>query len=515
MEKEFVINSTTNGSEIALLENKKLVEFHREKDENSFKVGDVILGKVKKVMPGMNAAFVDVGYEKDAFLHYTDLGADFKTYFNFYKSVRAGNSTHINDVKTQPQIDKKGNIKDVLTPKSLIPVQIFKEPISSKGPRLTTEISIAGRFLILTPFIETIGISKRIAENEERDRLKILLKSLTPKNMGVIVRTAAKGKGAAELHKDLNNLIGKWELLLKNLKNANIRDKVLSEIDKSSVLVRDLMSENFKSINVNDPTLANELEEYMKEIAPNRKNIVNLYKGKAPIFDHFDITRQIKSSFGSTVTFGKGPYLVIEHTEALHVIDVNSGHKVALKGDQESNALAVNIDAATEVARQLRLRDIGGIVVVDFIDMKKATNKKEVYDKMRELLKQDKATTNVLPLSKFNLMQITRERVRPQIEIATQEKCPTCNGTGKIEATLLLMDSIDEKVEQLIRNNIQFTLTVHPFIEAYIKKGFLKSPRMQWFFDHKKWVKVQADENLALTEYKFVNLLGNEIEFNH
>ena len=208
------------------------------------------------------------------------------------------------------------------------------------------------------------------------------------------------------------------------------------------------MSENFKSINVNDQTLANELEEYMKEIAPNRKNIVNLYKGKAPIFDHYDITRQIKSSFGSTVTFGKGPYLVIEHTEALHVIDVNSGHKVALKGDQESNALAVNLDAATEVARQLRLRDIGGIVVVDFIDMKKAANKKEVYDKMRELLKQDKATTNVLPLSKFNLMQITRERVRPQIEIATQEKCPTCNGTGKIEATLLLMDSIDEKVEQ-------------------------------------------------------------------
>lgn len=511
MEKELIIRSTANGNEIALLENKKLVELHLEKEENAFKVGDVFLGRVRKVMPGMNAAFVDIGYEKDAFLHYTDLGPGFRTYSQFFKGVIAGNVDNINSVKYQHQIDKGGKINDVLAAKTLVPVQIFKEPISSKGPRLTTEISIAGRYLILTPFVQTIGVSKKIENDEERERLKILLKSLTPKNFGVIIRTVAQGKGAAELHKDLTHLIEKWELMLKNLKNASYRQKVLSEIDKSSVLIRDLMSDKFKSIITSDKVLATDLEEYITSVAPDQKDIVKVYNGKNSIFDHYDITRQIKSSFGNTVNFGKGPYLVIEHTEALHVVDVNSGHKVGMKGDQESNALSVNLGAAEELARQLRLRDIGGIVVVDFIDMKKAENRKQVYDKMRDLLKFDKATTNVLPLSKFNLMQITRQRVRPQVVISTKENCPTCGGTGKIEASLLLMDQINNKVEYLINNNIKFTLIVHPFIESFIKKGLI-SLQVKWFLEYKKWIKVRADENIALTFFKFENVLGNPID---
>ena len=513
MEKELIIRSTANGNEIALLENKKLVELHLEKEENAFKVGDVFLGRVRKVMPGMNAAFVDIGYEKDAFLHYTDLGPGFRTYQQFFKGVLAGNIDNINSVKYQHQIEKGGKINDVLAAKTLIPVQIFKEPISSKGPRLTTEISIAGRYLILTPFVQTIGVSKKIANDEERERLKILLKSLTPKNFGVIIRTVAQGKGAAELHKDLTHLIEKWELMVKNLKNASYRQKVLSEIDKSSVLIRDLMSDKFKSIITSDKVLATDLEEYITSVAPDQKDIVKVYNGKSSIFDHYDITRQIKSSFGSTVNFGKGPYLVIEHTEALHVVDVNSGHKVGMKGDQESNALAVNLGAAEELARQLRLRDIGGIVVVDFIDMKKAENRKQVYDKMRELLKLDKATTNVLPLSKFNLMQITRQRVRPQVVISTKENCPTCRGTGKIEASLLLMDLINNKVEYLVNNDIKFTLIVHPFIESFIKRGII-SKQVKWFMEYRKWIKVRADENIALTEFKFENILGNPIDLN-
>lgn len=513
MEKELIIRSTANGNEIALLENKKLVELHLEKEENAFKVGDVFLGRVRKVMPGMNAAFVDIGYEKDAFLHYTDLGPGFRTYQQFFKGVLAGNIDNINSVKYQHQIEKGGKINDVLAAKTLIPVQIFKEPISSKGPRLTTEISIAGRYLILTPFVQTIGVSKKIANEEERERLKILLKSLTPKNFGVIIRTVAQGKGAAELHKDLTHLIEKWELMVKNLKNASYRQKVLSEIDKSSVLIRDLMSDKFKSIITSDKVLATDLEEYITSVAPDQKDIVKVYNGKTSIFDHYDVTRQIKSSFGNTVNFGKGPYLVIEHTEALHVVDVNSGHKVGMKGDQESNALSVNLGAAEELARQLRLRDIGGIVVVDFIDMKKAENRKQVYDKMRELLKFDKATTNVLPLSKFNLMQITRQRVRPQVVISTKENCPTCRGTGKIEASLLLMDLINNKVEYLVNNDIKFTLIVHPFIESFIKRGII-SKQVKWFMEYRKWIKVRADENIALTEFKFENILGNPIDLN-
>ncbi len=513
MEKELIIRSTANGNEIALLENKKLVELHLEKEENSFKVGDIFLGRVRKVMPGMNAAFVDIGYEKDAFLHYTDLGPGVKTYLQFMKGVVAGNTNSINSVKYLHQIDKGGKINDVLSAKTLVPVQIFKEPISSKGPRLTTEISIAGRYLILTPFVQTIGVSKKIGDEEERDRLKRLLKSLTPKHFGVIIRTFAQGKGAAELHKDLTQLINKWELLLANLKGASYRQKVLSEIDKSSVLIRDLMSDKFKSIVTSDSVLANEMEEYISSVSNDQKDLVKVYSGKNPIFDHFDITRQIKSSFGSTVNFGKGPYLVIEHTEALHVVDVNSGHKVGMKGDQETNATQVNMGAAEELARQLRLRDIGGIVVVDFIDMKKAENRKLVYDKMKELLKLDKATTNVLPLSKFNLMQITRQRVRPQVVISTKENCPTCAGSGKIEASLLLMDQINNKIEYLVNNDIKFTLIVHPFIEAFIKKGII-SKQVKWFMEYKKWIKVRPNENLALTEFKFENILGNPIDLS-
>lgn len=513
MEKELIIRSTAKGNEIALLENKKLVEIHLEKDANSFKVGDVFLGRVRKVMPGMNAAFVDIGYEKDAFLHYTDLGPGFKTFQQFFKGVLAGNIDNINAVKYQHQIDKGGKINEVLSAKTLIPVQVFKEPISTKGPRLTTEISIAGRYLILTPFVQTIGVSKKIPDDEERDRLKRLLKSLTPKHFGVIIRTFAQGKGAAELHKDLTNLIQKWELMLSNLKHASYRQKVLTEIDKSSILIRDLMSDKFKAIHTSDEVLASSMEEYISSVAPDQKDIVQVYKGKNPIFDHFDVTRQIKSSFGSTVNYGKGPYLVIDHTEAMHVIDVNSGHKVGMKGDQESNATAVNLGAAEELARQLRLRDIGGIVVVDFIDMKKAENRKQVYDKMKQLLKLDKATTNILPLSKFNIMQITRQRVRPQVEITTKENCPTCRGTGKIEASLLLMDQINNKVEYLVNNDIKFSLIVHPFIESFIKRG-INSKQIQWMFQYKRWIKVRANENMALTEFKFENLLGNEIDLS-
>lgn len=512
MEKELVIRTTQNGVEIALLEDKKLVELHQENDADTFKVGDIYFGRVKKVMPGLNAAFVDIGYKKDAFLHYTDLGANFKTFYNYFKPAVSGSlgKGSLDKLTSYPEIDKKGNIREVLKPKTLIPVQVFKEPISSKGPRLTTDFSIAGRFLILTPFSDYVGLSKKIYSAEERKRLKILIQSLKPKNFGVIVRTVAEGKGASELHKDLSNLVQKWETMVGNLKGATYRTKVLSEINKSSTIVRDMLNSDFTGITTTDPVMASELQEYITSVDPNKKSFVKLHKSKTPIFDAFDITRQIKSSFGKTVNYGKGPYLVLEHTEAMHVVDVNSGHKAAMSGDQETNALSVNLGAVDEVARQLRLRDIGGIVVVDFIDMKKAENRKQVLDRMRTLLKKDKATTNALALSKFNLMQITRQRVRPQVTIATKEECPTCAGSGKIEASLLLMDKIEAEIEYFINNNKKFSLAVHPFIAAFITKGFLKSKQWKWFFEYKKWISVRGHENLPITEFRFLDANGDE-----
>lgn len=511
MEKELIIQSTSNGVEIALLEDKKLVEFHQQTDDFKFKVGDVMLGRVRKVMPGLNAAFVDIGYQKDAFLHYTDLGAGLKTFNHYFKPILGGalNDPTLKNLTTLPELDKDGNIKDVVKPKDLLVVQIFKEPISTKGPRLTTEISLSGRFLILKPFSDFVAISKKVKSKDEKKRLEILLNSLKPKNCGVIVRTSAEGKIASELHKDLQNLIDKWEGMLEKLKNANYKDKLYSEVDKSTSLIRDIFSDDFTAIHTGDKALATDLEDYLLNFAPDKKGILKVYKGKNPIFDNFGITTQIKSAFGSTVGYGKGQYLIIEHTEALHVIDVNSGFKKGLSGSQEENALSVNLGAIDEIARQLRLRDIGGIIVVDCIDMKSAESRKQVNERIKELLKRDKAITSVLPLSKFNLMQITRQRVRPQVEIKTLETCPTCGGTGKIEPSILLMEEIENKIEYLVNNQKPFVLQTHPFINAYINKGFY-SLKWKWSWQYKTIIKTAQINSLALTAYKFMSPEGKE-----
>lgn len=506
MEKELIIQSTDTGVEIALLEDKKLVEFHQETENSKFKVGDIMLGRVRKIMPGLNAAFVDIGFGKDAFLHYTDLGIDFKTFQHYFKPIIGGalNDPQLKKLIELPKLEKDGNIKDILKPNDLIVVQIFKEAISSKGPRLTTEISLSGRFLILKPFDEFVAVSKKINGKEEKKRLEILLNSLKPKNFGIIVRTSAESKIAAELHKDLQNLTNKWEGMLEKLCHAKVKDILLAEIDKSSSLVRDLFSDNFTAIHVEDKVLALSLEDFLLNFAPDKKGILKLYKGKTSIFDHFNVTNQIKSGFGKTVSYGKGQYLIIEHTEALHVVDVNSGFKKGLTGNQEENALSVNLGAIEELARQLRLRDLGGIIVVDCIDMKQPDSRRLVYEKMVELLKRDKAITTVLPLSKFNLLQLTRQRVRPQIEIKTKEECPSCGGTGKIEASILMIDAIKSKIEYLAREDKDIVLSVHPYLFAYLHKG-VYSIKWQWIWQYKKWIKMVSDSNLALTSYHFLD----------
>jgi ribonuclease G len=513
--RELIIDSSVAEVNIALLEDKNLVELHKEHINNNFSVGDVFLGKVKKIMPGLNAAFVDVGHEKDAFLHYLDLGQQFKS-LNKYVKLGLQNRAHLvkfEDFKLEPDIEKTGKITQVLTSGQQILVQIAKEPISTKGPRISTEISFPGRYLVLLPFSNKISISQKIKDKEERSRLKRLIQSIVPKNYGIIVRTVAENKKVSELDADLKNLLNRWELIIKRLPNLKAPQKVLSELSRTSAILRDLLNETFNNVHVNDPNIYEEVRTYLERIAPDKKDIVKLYKGKASIFDHFGVDKQIKNSFGKNVTIKSGIYLIIEHTEALHVIDVNSGHRVNKEKSQEENALLTNLEAATEIARQLRLRDMGGIIVVDFIDMHDAKNRRALYQRLKEEMAKDRAKHTILPPSKFGLVQITRQRVRPEMEIQVLEKCPVCGGTGKIKPSIMLIDDIENNLNYLIQeqNEKKLILTVHPFVHAYITKG-LNSLQLQWFLKYKHWVKVIPMKNYHLLEFRFYNKNGDELK---
>lgn len=470
---------------------------------------------VKKVVPGLNAAFIDVGYDKDAFLHYLDLGPQFSSLQKFTRLVRAKkiNGGRLDKFQSEPDIDKHGKITQQLSKNQVIPVQIVKEPISTKGPRLSCELSLAGRYLVLVPFSNAVSVSKKITSSEERKRLLRLIQSIKPENFGVIIRTVAENKEVAELDKDLRNLVKTWEDGMTRLPTANPRDKIIGELDKTSSLLRDLLNESFDNVVVDDRKMYEEVRVYIRNIAPDKEKIVKLYNGKAKIFEHFGIEKQIKSAFGQTVSLRGGGYLIIEHTEALHVIDVNSGNKSNREENQETTALSVNVEAAKEIARQLRLRDMGGIIVVDFIDMKNQDNKKLIYRVMKEEMMDDKAKSTVLPLSKFGLMQITRERVRPQMNIATKEVCPTCNGTGKITASILVSDLIEKNIEHLIvkQNEKDLVLAVHPYLHAYFTKGLI-SRRMRWYLKYRRWISMVKDTSMAIMEYKFLNREGEEIQ---
>jgi ribonuclease G len=510
--KELVIHSAPHGVDVALLEDKRLSELHQERHTNQFMVGDIYLARVKKVMPGLNASFVDVGYEKDAFLHYTDLSPNYRTLHKFTGQAVAGhNDGTLDKLDILPEIEKGGNVKDVLDSKSHILVQILKEPISTKGPRLTCEITLAGRYLVLSPFTNSVGVSKKIDSADERKRLKVLVESLKPKNFGVIVRTVAENMDTKTLHDDLQYLVNRWAEMSKNLKGAQPVKKVLTEVDKTSALLRDLLNADFETIVTNSPALSQELESFVERIAPGKKGIVSLYSGKTPLFDHYGITRQIKSTFSKKVNVGtSGVSIIIEKTEACHVIDVNSGHRISNENGQEENALQTNLDAAEEIARQLRLRDMGGIIVIDFIDMKVADNRKALFDRMKELMLIDKATHTILPLSKFNLMEITRQRVRPEIQINTSDECPTCDGSGVIKSMLLLTDDMESDLTHILQTHQQIKMYVHPIIEAYLKKG-LKSIRLQWCWKFKKIIRIYPNENLTFNDYKFFDDQDEEI----
>lgn len=533
VKSELIIDVRPKEVSIAVLEDRRLVELQREKQNIAYSVGDIYLGRVKKVMPGLNAAFVDIGHQKEAFLHYRDLGSGFLTAKSLLVAQRKyGKNFSAEKVKLEKELDKDGSIADQLKTGDEVMVQITKEAISTKGPRLSAELSFAGRYLVLIPYSDKVSVSQKIHANSERSRLKQLILSIKPKNVTVIVRTSAEGVKVAELDHELRTLVGRWEKTLetlgqeppktvkskKNNSTAYTARMLHEESSRTLSLLRDTYNSAFKDIYINDVALVQQITDYIELIDPGQGGIVKYYDGKAPIFDHFEITRQIKHLFGHSVTYKQGAYLIIEQTEAMHVIDVNSGNRAKGSTQQEDTAIDVNLAAAEEIARQLRLRDLGGIIVVDFIDMGVAANRQKLFEYMNECMRNDRAKHTILPLSKFGLMQITRQRVRQAMAIETEEVCPTCHGTGKVKPTLFFTDALEKLIQKLSEQGIKrFTLHVHPFVATYIssKKGLLGivGPSMltTWRGKYGKGIQVQSDESLGMLDYEFYDNDKNEL----
>ena len=507
MTSEVIIDVQPKEISIALLEDKSLVEYQNEPREASYAVGNIYVGKVRKLMPGLNACFVDVGSEKDAFLHYLDLGLQFNSFEKYLKQVTSDRKKlyPIQKATIQPTLPKEGSIQNSLKVGQEIMVQVVKEPINTKGPRLTCELSFAGRFMVLIPFGDKVSVSSKIKRGEERSRLKQLVQSMKPKNFGVIVRTVAEGKKAAELDQELKVLLKRWEDAITRVQKTIERPQlVFEEQTRAVALLRDLFNPTYDGIHVNDSDIYNQIRDYVSLIAPEKVDIVKLYKGNVPIFDNFDVTKQIKSGFGRTVNYKRGAYLVIDHTEAMHVVDVNSGTRIKKENGQEANALETNLGAADELARQLRLRDMGGIIVVDFIDMNLAEDRQLLYERMCENMKKDRARHNILPLSKFGLMQITRQRVRPAMDVAVEESCPTCHGSGKIKSSILFTDQLESKIDRLV-NKIgikHFTLHVHPYVAAFINQGVFSLKR-RWQIKYGFGLRIIPNQKMAFLQYEF------------
>lgn len=516
MNSELIVEVKPKEVSIAILEDKNLVELQKEARNISFSVGDIYLGKVKKLMPGLNAAFVDVGYEKDAFLHYLDLSPQFQSANKFMKQLLSDRKRPLALQKFAllPESDKNGSIAEILKVGQEVVVQIAKEPISTKGPRLSAELSYAGRFLVLIPFTDKVSVSQKIKSAEERARLKQLIQSIKPKNFGVIVRTVAEEKRVAELDNELKVLVKEFEDSVTRIqKSKKTPSLIFEETGRTVGIIRDIFNPSFQSIYIDDKDVYNEVLNYVTLISPSSAPIVKFYSEDEPIFDHFAITKQIKSSFGKTVSFKGGAYLIIEHTEALHVIDVNSGNRSRVSSGQEENAIDVNLLAANEISRQLRLRDLGGIIIVDFIDMASPEHRQQLFDRMRDNMASDRARHNILPLSKFGLLQITRQRVRPELTITTSEECPTCHGKGEIQPSLLFTDVLENKIEYMVEtlHIKQFNMHVHPYIAAYINKGVI-SLKTQWKLKYGMGIKIVPNQNLAYLEYQFFDKDRNEID---
>ena len=513
MNKELIINVTSNEITIALFEDKQLVELNKEKCKTGFAVGDIYLGKVKKIMPGLNAAFVNVGYEKDAFLHYLDLGPQFPTQQKLVNILTNNKKIpNFETMRLDKAMGKNGKISGFIASGQSILVQIAKEAISTKGPRLTCDMSLAGRNVVLIPFSNKVSISQKIRSAEERKRLKRIASEVLPNNYGVIIRTAAMGQQDEEIKHDILSLIERWKKVISGVRNSTAPALILNEENRTTTIIRDLLNGSFSSICIDDQTVYEEVREYIRTIAPEKEKIVKLYKGNVPIFDNFDVSKQIMSLFSKYVSLKKGAYLIIEHTEALHVVDVNSGNRAKVDNDQEQTAMDVNLAAAAEIARQLRLRDMGGIIVIDFIDLHKSENRTALVEKMREMMANDRAKHTILPLSKFGLMQITRQRVRPETHIDMRETCPACHGTGLVTPAALLDTQIEKQIAYYAKEKKldYIKLRVNPVVAAFLTKGIF-SLRLRWMLKYRCAIRIVKNTTTGIIETRYFNRKDEEL----
>ena len=515
MNRELIINVNPTEVSIALCEDKVLVELNKERCESGFSVGDIYLGRVRKIMPGLNAAFINIGHEKDAFIHYLDLGVNYSSLKRIVDSRNKGDKmVRVETMKLEPHLEREGRIGDHLKVGDTVLVQISKEAISTKGPRLTADLSLAGRNVVLVPFSNKVMVSTKIRSNSEKKRLRKVALDVLPKNFGVIIRTAAASAEDIDIMQDILSLIERWNKTLNATRKSEAPARVMSEMSRVNTIIRDSLNDTFSQITVDDETLYGEIKSYVHDIKPEMEKLVKLYKGKVPIFDQFDVAKQIKSLFAKYVSLRRGAYLIIEHTEAMHVIDVNSGNRTKAEDDQEQTALEVNLAAAAEIARQLRLRDMGGIIIVDFIDMRKQQSRQTLLQEMQQLMAKDKAKHTILPITKFGLMQITRQRVRPIAVQETSDICPTCYGTGKVGPTILLENKIEGQVQLLAEKGVKFiNLRVSPYVKAYLTEGFV-SRRLRWIFKYKTFIKLTSSQSVGMVDVGYFDRKGESLLIN-
>ena len=415
----------------------------------------------------------------------------------------------VESMRLEPNIEKQGKIASYLQVGQTVMVQVAKEAISTKGPRLTADISLAGRNVVLVPFTSKISISQKIRSTDTKKRLRRIAAGVLPKNFGVIIRTAAAEANDADIEQDILSLIERWNKAVGNIRKQEAPSLLMSEMNRANTIIRDSLNSTFSQITVDDEAMYSEIKNYIKIIDPQLEKIVKLYRGTVPIFDNFDISKQIKSLFAKYVSLKRGAYLIIEHTEAMNVIDVNSGNRTKAEDNQEETAMTVNLAAAKEIARQLRLRDLGGIVIIDFIDLHKAQNRQLLYEEMQKLMATDKAKHTILPLTKFGLMQITRQRVRPVAVEDVTDVCPTCGGTGRVEPTVLLDRKLENQIQFLVedRGVKHITLRVSPYVASYLCAG-LWSLRRRWAWRYKISLKVIADQSLGMIDVRFLDKAG-------
>lgn len=511
VKKELIVHTSLEKEmiSIATLENGSLEEITKVDINDNYSVGDIYLGTVRKLMGGMNAAFVNIGEKKDSFIHYLDLGPHYKSYAQLLDTLKNRRIFSFSDYPKQKEIVRGGKINDVMSTGDIVLVQISKEPISTKGPRVTTDISLTGRHIVLKPFERRVSISQKIKSLEERSRLKAIVREVLPANYGAIIRTASIDATSEDIIQDMKELVDKWQTILDKIQESKAPSLIASESSRVMTILRDLLNDSFSAVVIDDYLLYHEVKEYIKKISPEQEKIVKSYNSSTPLFDEYDITRQIKGLFGKIVPFKRKSYMVIEQTEALHVIDINSGPKANTGSNQEQIAYEVNSNAVDQIARQLRLRDMGGIIVIDFIDMHKNENRIELMNKMKEAMKKDRAKHTILPLTKFGLMQITRQRVRQATVIENKETCPACRGTGQITSSILFDSQIETDIDTLVeQQNLKYLrIKLHPYVASFFTKG-LFSMRFKLMWKYKMIIKIQPNESIGYVDAKYYDRNG-------